>query len=101
MTLPAGVAEAAYRITGEALHNVARHSRASRCEVALTRTDGTLGVRITDNGVGLRGPTTTGGVGLDSMRRRAGAAGGSFKVESWPTYSGTLLQVCLPLVDRT
>ena len=50
--LPAAVEVAAYRIAVEALTNVIKHARASRCDLLLALTD-TLTLQITDDGVGM------------------------------------------------
>ena len=65
------VETAAYRITSEALTNVARHAGAHHAQVAVAVADGSLTVRVADDGTGIAGPAGTGGIGLDSMRRRA------------------------------
>ena len=57
--VPAAVEVAAYRIASEAMTNVAKHARASRCTVDIT-VDGPLTVTITDNGQGSRAPSATG-----------------------------------------
>ncbi|HET6937656.1 MAG TPA: sensor histidine kinase [Nocardioides sp.] len=92
------VADVAYRIVGEALHNVARHAHATQCGVWLTDRDGTFRVTISDNGVGI-GPTTNGGVGLASMRRRAQERGGTFTISAASTTGapGTVVDVALPV----
>ena len=51
--LPSAVEVAAYRIVLEAVTNVARHAGASQCTVAVTVTDGSLCLAVTDNGCGL------------------------------------------------
>lgn len=93
--LPRDVEETAYRITGEALHNVAQHANATRCDVLLTDEAGVLEVRISDDGIGLAGPRAH-GVGLESMRRRARAAGGNCSISSRPA-AGTVIRVRLPV----
>jgi signal transduction histidine kinase len=52
-TLPVEVEQTAYRIAGEALHNVAQHARAASCEVALSGRGEWLEVHISDDGVGI------------------------------------------------
>lgn len=96
--LPPMVEEAAYRIATEALHNVARHAGASRCEVNLQCVDLKLEIRICDDGCGLIGATHS-GVGLNSMRRRAEDAGGilNFTSPIQPADQGTLVCAVLPL----
>lgn len=78
--LPAAVEVAAYRIVCEALTNVARHSGAHSCTVRVWL-DRDLHVEVLDDGAGL-GETRRNGVGLRSMRERAGELGGDFLVES-------------------
>ena len=91
--LSPGVAAAAYRITDEALLNVARHSGASRCKV-LVRIDEDLHLEVTDDGVGLGGGRTD-GIGLSSMRERAERLGGTFTLAAG--HPGTRVCVQLPL----
>ena len=93
-TLPAAVEVAVYRITQEALTNVARHAKANSCEVRLTvNHDVTL--EVVDDGVGIPAGRNA-GVGLSSMRERASELGGSCVVESVPE-GGTRVLVRLPL----
>ena len=73
--LPAAVEVAAYRIAAEAMTNVVRHARASRCEVRLCVEDGRLVVDVADDGVGVD-PARGAGVGLLSLRERAAELGG-------------------------
>jgi signal transduction histidine kinase len=92
--LPAAVEVAVYRITQEALTNVARHARAKRCVVRLAVNED-LALEIVDDGVGI--PKERGaGVGLSSMRERASELGGSCVVELAPE-DGTRVLVRLPL----
>jgi signal transduction histidine kinase len=94
--LPAAVEVAAYRIVQEALTNVVRHSRASRCTVCLTVTlEDTLDVEIKDDGIGLPAGGRA-GVGLASMRERTAELGGTFQIEAMPD-GGTRINARLPL----
>ena len=88
----------AYRIVQEALTNVARHARATRCRVRLLRLPSALKVEVEDDGAGFasdEGATTTGGYGLIGMRERAAMLGGSLQIDSAPGL-GTRLIVELP-----
>jgi signal transduction histidine kinase len=96
MRLSPGVEETAYRIAGEALHNVARHAQASSCEVTLVQRPGSLELCIADDGVGVPDPSPR-GVGLHSMHKRATESGGTFTVSAPPSHKGTLVQVRLPV----
>lgn len=71
--LPADLAVAIYRIVQEALTNVFRHARASRCVVRMDQEGGMLSVEVCDDGMGLPpgAPTRRGTMGLLSMRERA------------------------------
>lgn len=91
--LPAAVEVAAYRIALEALTNVTRHSRASRCLVRLTLNGG-LELEIADDGCGLSGAR---GLGLVSMRERAEELGGELFVGPPPEGAGTLVRATLPV----
>jgi signal transduction histidine kinase len=94
--LPAAVEVAAYRIASEALANVARHARAARCRVELTRdADRALVVTVTDDGVGIA-PGAPAGVGLVSLRERAAELGGRCSVQC-PADGGTVVRAILPV----
>jgi signal transduction histidine kinase len=93
--VPRDIEEVAYRIVAEALHNVARHAAATRCSVTMAETDRMLELRVTDDGVGFSGRCAH-GVGLESMRGRATAVGGSCTVSS-PPQGGTVVLARLPL----
>jgi len=93
--LPADMETALYRITQEALTNVARHARASAVRVALAAEGGRLLLEIVDDGVGFPADgTRRTGIGLIGIRERAHALGGTLTVSSG---SGGRLRVELPL----
>src|ERR1700730_7667629 len=70
-------AEAAlYRVAQEALHNALRHAGASGIRVALSKTPRLVVLEVSDDGRGFNPQAPAGGLGLDSMRERAAAAGG-------------------------
>jgi two-component system NarL family sensor kinase len=92
--LSAAVEVAVYRITLEALTNVARHADARHCRINLTM-QADLELEIGDDGRGLPQPRRS-GVGLVSMRERATELGGTFTVDS-PPDGGTVIRVSLPL----
>lgn len=99
--LPPEAEVTVYRIVQEALTNVARHSGARSCDVALTRRDGLLELAIEDDGRGIgsmpaRLLEVRRGLGLIGMRERAQALGGTFNIEN-RTNGGTRILVRLPL----
>jgi signal transduction histidine kinase len=93
--LPEQVEIAAFRIAEEAMTNVLRHARASRCEVRL-EVDDALVVSISDDGVGLPVQTRPDGIGLTSMRQRAADLGGCCTVGP-AVPSGVIVHARLPL----
>ncbi|KAA9089778.1 sensor histidine kinase [Microbacterium radiodurans] len=88
-------AEAAvYFAIAESLTNAAKHSRAAECRVVVRhRDDHTLWARVEDNGVG--GARVIAGGGLDGIRNRITAAGGTTRLDS-PAGGPTALEVSVP-----
>ncbi len=93
--LAAAVEEAAYWILAEAMANVLRHARASRCWVTLRVGDDALHMTIADDGQGLPARMRP-GVGVGSMRERAAEIGGSCEMQP-RNGGGTEVVVCLPV----
>ncbi|WP_206344265.1 sensor histidine kinase [Streptomyces mesophilus] len=90
---PAAVEAAAYFVVAEALTNAAKHSGATRAEVALTRTPGMLRVLVRDHGCG--GADESAGSGLIGVRRRVAALDGTVSLTS-PAGGPTEIEVELP-----
>lgn len=88
--------EAAFFIVADALANVARHARASKARVRLTRGQAALVVEMEDDGVGFDPALRVEGLGLRNMRQRAFSAGGWITVDSAPGR-GTRIRVELPV----
>lgn len=97
--LPSAIETALYRITQEALANVARHSRARHASVVIECRENDVVVVIEDDGVGFDVQAAGRGdrprVGLVGMRERAALLGGTVVVESTP--QGTSVFVTVPL----
>ncbi len=99
--LPEDVALCLFRITQEALRNVARHARATRVDVSLRREGDSLHLAIADDGRGFdpeRDRSAT-SLGLASMGERARLAGGTFDMLSSPGR-GTTVRVKAPIWER-
>lgn len=100
--LPSAVETVLFRITQEALNNVAKHSGASRVAVRMMELDGKIVLAIEDDGLGFdvervlrpKGPRTT--LGLHGMIERARLSGGHLWVASSPG-DGTLIRLELPI----
>jgi signal transduction histidine kinase len=91
--LPAAVEATAYFVVAEALTNVAKHARAGHAEVTARIDDGTLAVRVRDDGVGGARRDASGLIGLAD---RLAAIDGELRVES-PAGGGTLVAAAIPL----
>jgi signal transduction histidine kinase len=96
--LPAAVESAAYFTVAEALANVAKHSGASRCEIAGTIDSGWLVVEVRDDGRG--GVDEARGTGVAGLRGRVEALDGRLRVTDRRAPDcaehGTILHVELP-----
>jgi two-component system sensor histidine kinase DesK len=83
----------------EAVTNVVRHARASRCRVSLGASTGGVSLAVEDDGVGVRAPS---GHGVDGMRERVVALGGTFALTAAAAGAmgaarGTRVAVTVPL----
>ena len=89
-----------YHIAQEAVSNAVRHSGARNIRIALEHEQGEAALRIEDDGGGLsRGGLLAGGMGLRTMRYRAGLIGGTLEVGPGPS-GGTQVVCRLPLQQR-
>lgn len=93
-TLPAAVEVAAFRIASEAMTNVQRHARASRCHVRVAA-NGAFELSVSDDGRGAPSDTSP-GVGWVSMSDRAAELGGTCTITS-RAGGGTVVRAVLPL----
>ena len=88
-----------YRITQEALNNIAKYANAESVEVLLKRRNDAVVLLIQDDGVGFEvgepGKRRSKTMGLVGMRERAGLVGGTFQIESAPG-EGTTIYVQVP-----
>jgi ligand-binding sensor domain-containing protein/signal transduction histidine kinase len=92
--LPLEVEQALYRITQEALANVARHSHARRVDLALVYNGDSVQLSVSDDGCGFD-INTKHGMGLRSIRERVGSIRGTVQIQSAPGH-GTRLLVQVP-----
>ncbi|HLX12920.1 MAG TPA: PAS domain S-box protein [Bacteroidota bacterium] len=99
---PTEIEIAFYRILQEALSNVVKHSHAHAVLVSLKEKGSSLGLEISDDGIGIpsepvkQKPTNGHGFGLISMRERAELLGGTFHLVS-TAGKGTMIHIDIPL----
>ncbi len=91
-----------YRVTQEALGNVARHAHAREVRVTLEREGGDVVLTIVDDGTGFDLPAARarGGLGLISLDERVRLARGRLMIDTKP-QGGTALRVVVPLSEET
>ena len=92
-----------YRVAQEALNNVARHAQATQAEVKIEQMNGTISMKIKDNGKGFQEERVLHAkksrrLGLLGMRERLEMVGGGFAVTSTPG-KGTTVVAQIPLMD--
>ena len=92
--LPEPAELTAYYAVSEALANTAKHAGASAAEVEVAAEEGTLLVRVRDDGRG--GADFGRGSGLAGLRDRVEAVGGRISLLS-PPGSGTTVEIGLPI----
>ena len=107
--VPKSLKAVIYRISQEALNNIAKHSKAGCVRLSLQKIDNTIQLTIQDDGQGfdlmeaVAIDDTRKGLGLTSMTNRAQLSGGCCKIESifgkgtvvrasWPIGSGVGFQ---------
>jgi PAS domain S-box-containing protein len=100
-TIAEDVALCLYRVVQESLHNVAKHSRATKVRVRLAFKKQEIHLTVEDSGNGFvleaRRPNK-GGLGLVSMNERVSFVGGTLTVNSKPGR-GTRVHARIPLPE--
>ena len=93
---------ALFRVVQEALHNVVKHSGASKVQVRLTGTPDQITLTIFDNGIGvdLERSNASRGLGVHSMRERVRTLGGVFQIDTRPSVDGTQITATVPATKR-
>jgi two-component system CheB/CheR fusion protein len=88
---------AMYRITQEALRNVAKHAGRTHVKILLEGLDHKVELKVMDFGVGFDQDSehSNSGLGMISMQERAHLVGGSFQVQS-SLGTGTTISVSVP-----
>jgi ligand-binding sensor domain-containing protein/signal transduction histidine kinase len=94
--LPLEVEQAIYRVTQESLANVARHSNASRVDIALVYNADSVQLSLSDDGCGFDASVKSQGMGLRSIRERVSSVHGTVQIQSAPGH-GTRILVQVPV----
>jgi len=93
-----------FRITQEAMNNIAKHARANLISLSLNGEGKKIELAITDNGMGFNMEETLTkersrrGFGLESMKERTELSGGSFTIQS-ARGKGTVIRVSWPALQ--
>jgi signal transduction histidine kinase len=90
---------AVYRMVQEALTNAVKHGKAGRAVVEIHEHDGTVEVKVRDDGEGFDPTAHTDGFGLLGMRERVQLLDGKLTIDSEPD-KGTTLTASLPVQRR-
>jgi len=93
------VEDTAYRLVQEALNNAVHHGEATHVAVEVSEEDGSLRVRVSDDGRGFDPNAQSEGFGLIGMRERTELAGGNLELQSTPA-GGTTIVAVIPTAYR-
>ena len=93
--LPIELSTGLYRITQEALRNVAKHAGKAHVKLSLVASSQELHLVVADSGSGFQPEAQTPGLGLVSMKERARLIGATLAVQSAPRQ-GTRVEVTVP-----
>ena len=95
LSLPHACQVQLIRVIQEALSNTRKHAQASSATVSLSRSDGRLCLVVSDDGIGfdpsMRPNTGWPRFGLQTMRERVEAIGGTFEMKSAPGEGTTVI----------
>ncbi len=90
-----------FRVIQEAMHNIAKYSKAENVTISLVKRESRLELSVRDNGVGFDSNSVISakngrrGLGLTSMRERTELSGGTFAIRSAPG-EGTSIEASWP-----
>jgi signal transduction histidine kinase len=84
----------------ESLHNVIRHAKATHVHIVIEEADRMLRLIITDDGQGMRNPSTDEAENLHTLRQRTDSLRGELQVDS-SENRGTRLTLAFPIRSHT
>jgi two-component system, NarL family, sensor histidine kinase UhpB len=86
-----------YRVVQESLSNAVRHGRPSLISIEVkANPDGSIDIRVADDGGGLKSDRRAGGFGIVGMQERVGSLGGSLEVGNRQDGAGVIVSARLP-----
>lgn len=89
-----------FLVVKEALNNIVRHSGAQRVKFQMVMSEGSLSMRLEDDGKGFKNSPDDGCAdGLCNMRQRLADIGGRFDVQTQPR-NGTRIELTIPCGEK-
>lgn len=86
-----------YRVVQESLSNAVRHGHPSLISIEVKENaDGSIDIRVADDGCGLKPGRRSGGLGIVGMQERVGTLGGSLEVANRSDGAGVIVSARLP-----
>jgi two-component system, NarL family, sensor histidine kinase UhpB len=87
-----------YRIVQESLSNAVRHGNPSTIDITVkTHADGSIGIRVADDGGGLKASDRPSGFGIMGMQERVATLGGTLEVKDRSDGQGVIVSARLPV----
>ena len=94
--LPVQIEFNIYSIVLELINNAIKHAQAAFVGISIRRTDDSVDLAVTDDGVGLGQNNGKRGVGLQNIQTRLESLGGSFQA-TLPQEKGTRISINIPI----
>ncbi len=111
--LPDQIEETLWKVGQEALTNIEKHAGANNVTLHISRSTGSVLMRISDDGIGIHLPSNTqcssttqekmspeGHYGLCGIYERVESIGGQITITNTPVTGGTIVEVILPLIEE-
>ncbi len=87
-----------FRIVQEMLNNIIKHAKASEVKLELKRTNNSISLKITDNGIGFRVDQQRKGIGIYNIISRTELYNGEVDIASAPG-KGCTIGISFPITD--
>lgn len=88
-----------YLVFKEAIHNMSKYSKATNGDVQVEIKDGSLHIRVADDGIGFDASKNKQGNGLHNLKQRARACNGTLTISS-AENKGTIILLMVPLASQ-